>query len=657
MARRIGQLLGERARQTIVGRNNEMALLSRLRGEERPLVIHVSGIPGIGKSTLVEAFADAAAEHASVTTIDCRGVEPTPRGFVAHLAQRLAVSATDAAAIGGALARSERRSILALDNYEVFGLLDAWLREEFLPQMPESARVVLVSRQRPSPGWLTDTAWHGLFEALELQPLPDDDARALLRQLGRSDDEARALSPAAGGVPLALGLVASITDGPRALASGGDASAVLEELARIYLADVADPATRSAIDAACVVRRLTKPLLASMLDGPLPVDLFEALRRLPFAGIDRDGLVIHQAVRDPVAAALRATDPARWRAYRGAAWRQLRAEAAQSPPSDLWRYTADMLYMVENPVVREAFFPRNALPYSVRPAREGDGAVIIGMTARHDGEESARCMERYWWQLQHSFSVVEDAGGRTVGFYCMFEPDSAPSDLLREDPIAAAWARHLETQSRAESERTLFIRRWLAEDTAEMPSPVQAACWIDMKRTYMQLRPELRRVYSAVQDLSTYAPIIGGLQFQHVPELETTLDRSTYHTAVLDFGPNSVDGWLARLAGNELGVDPAEILDAEARELVVGGGRVHLTKLEAGVMQRLVERAGKVVSRADLMENVWGYDFQGASNVVETVIRSLRRKLGDSATLIETVRGGGYRYRVPSARGSSRSRR
>ena len=54
------------------------------------------------------------------------------------------------------------------------------------------------------------------------------------------------------------------------------------------------------------------------------------------------------------------------------------------------------------------------------------------------------------------------------------------------------------------------------------------------------------------------------------------------------------------------------------------------------------------MERASLLRDVWGYDYAGGSNVIEALVKSLRRKLGDRASAIETVRGVGYRF-VPSA--------
>ena len=92
------------------------------------------------------------------------------------------------------------------------------------------------------------------------------------------------------------------------------------------------------------------------------------------------------------------------------------------------------------------------------------------------------------------------------------------------------------------------------------------------------------------------------------------------------------------------------LLDEQARELVVNGSRIGLTPLEFGVFAYLVARPNKAVARYELVEAVWGYGKEAStSNVVETVVRSVRQKLGALRSVLETVRGVGYRYR-PSGR-------
>jgi len=61
------------------------------------------------------------------------------------------------------------------------------------------------------------------------------------------------------------------------------------------------------------------------------------------------------------------------------------------------------------------------------------------------------------------------------------------------------------------------------------------------------------------------------------------------------------------------------------------------------LLEYLIRNAGRVVSREDILSNVWDYEFDSFSNIVDVYIRYLRRKIGDE--LIETVKGAGYRLK------------
>jgi len=88
-------------------------------------------------------------------------------------------------------------------------------------------------------------------------------------------------------------------------------------------------------------------------------------------------------------------------------------------------------------------------------------------------------------------------------------------------------------------------------------------------------------------------------------------------------------------------------IDKDAREVRVDGAPVNLSALEFDVLTALAETPGRVFSRRQLLEGVWGYDFYGDERVVDVHIRSLRARLGDDAAsprLIATVRGVGYKF-------------
>ncbi len=85
------------------------------------------------------------------------------------------------------------------------------------------------------------------------------------------------------------------------------------------------------------------------------------------------------------------------------------------------------------------------------------------------------------------------------------------------------------------------------------------------------------------------------------------------------------------------------VIDVDARLVEVDGKQVSLTALEFDLLKALAESRGRVLTREQLLEKVWGMDYYGEIRVVDVHIANLRRKLGRD-DLIETVRGVGYRF-------------
>ena len=87
-------------------------------------------------------------------------------------------------------------------------------------------------------------------------------------------------------------------------------------------------------------------------------------------------------------------------------------------------------------------------------------------------------------------------------------------------------------------------------------------------------------------------------------------------------------------------------LDAAAHRVEVLGAEVPLTATEFRLLRVLLERRGRVQTRARLLTDVWGYSEDVDSRTVDTHVRRLRRKLGPVSDLLETVIGVGYRMRA-----------
>ncbi|MFI5915420.1 response regulator transcription factor [Dactylosporangium sp. NPDC051541] len=105
-----------------------------------------------------------------------------------------------------------------------------------------------------------------------------------------------------------------------------------------------------------------------------------------------------------------------------------------------------------------------------------------------------------------------------------------------------------------------------------------------------------------------------------------------------------VDGGVLRYADLEM--------DEDAHEVRRGGHRVDLSPTEFNLLRYLLTNAGRVVSKAQILDRVWNYDFGGDGRIVESYVYYLRRKIDKwDPPLIHTVRGVGYALRLPRTEG------
>lgn len=611
-----------------------------------PRVIHLHGVSGIGKSALIRAFVEAERKSRKICFLDGRAIEPSERGFLHELSRDLRIARATLPAICRALAAARGSVLIIIDCYEVFGLLDAWLRQVFMARVGGNVRLILVSRFPPATQWTEAAEWRGEFRAMQLQPISEPAALELLASLGIDPSSAHALSRFAHGHPLAL-VIGGAAASQLPIASGRTPHAAVSALARRFLAEVQSPQLREALRAASVARRITRSLLRALTPNIAEDDLFDRLTTIPFIEPASDGLIIHDAVREALRADLEAIDPGAFQRYRRAAWQQLVHEAKSAAVSDLWRYTADLIFLVDNPVVREAFFPHDVGEFYVERAKAADGAAIAEISAAHDGEAGAKIIERWQKHLPKSLFVIRDTRMQVAGFYCLFDPDDAAPTLLDADPITSTWMRHLRKNPLPKGRTALFLRRWLSRRHGEAPSAVQAAAWLDIKRHYMERRPFLQRVYFGLAEVAPYAATAEGLGISAIDEPPTVIGDRSVSMLALDMGPRSVDGWLARLAAAEIGAEDDGLLDERRRALVLDGHATDLTRKEFEVMRYLTLRQGEAVTRIELLNDVWGITHKGSANVVDVIIASLRKKLGASAGVIETVHGHGYLYKSP----------
>jgi DNA-binding response OmpR family regulator len=155
-----------------------------------------------------------------------------------------------------------------------------------------------------------------------------------------------------------------------------------------------------------------------------------------------------------------------------------------------------------------------------------------------------------------------------------------------------------------------------------------------------------------LEELHRHRPGVPVLILSARSDLATKL--RSFELGAVDYlaKPFSLDELLARVRAHLRRAHSADdgttvsagnlVLDLARRQARVGETVVDLSDREFRLLHFLMLHVGEVVSRQRLLSEVWGYDFDPRSNVVDVCVRRLRRHLGPEAT-IETVRNAGYR--------------
>jgi len=175
------------------------------------------------------------------------------------------------------------------------------------------------------------------------------------------------------------------------------------------------------------------------------------------------------------------------------------------------------------------------------------------------------------------------------------------------------------------------------------------ALWLAAKRAYVE-RPGQSALYAAMPRDSVNQRLLHKLGFR-----AAGIEHGSDVTMRLEFGAAGIWTWLRGLVHEQLDTPEASSvaptpsyaasswqLVEKSRGIVRDGLEIALSPLEYGLLLQLVGARGAVVTRDDLLAHVWKQRHTG-SNVVDALVRLLRKKLGPYAADIETVKGHGFR--------------
>src|SRR5688572_17247602 len=208
MSSRLADRLAAARRRQFVGRAAEQALFqSTLTAAELPFyVLYIFGPGGIGKTSLLREFIYLCQQHQlPATYLDARDIEPSPESFVNVL--QASLNLTPPTSPLEFLAAQGQRHVLLIDTYENLAPLDRWLRQTFLPQLPDNVLVTLAGRDLPALAWRTDPGWQTLVHFLPLRNLMAEESLSYLLNHQVPSEQHPSILDFTHGHPLALSLI------------------------------------------------------------------------------------------------------------------------------------------------------------------------------------------------------------------------------------------------------------------------------------------------------------------------------------------------------------------------------------------------------------------------------------------------------------------
>lgn len=534
-------------------------------------LMYIHGPGGVGKTWLLKHFAAVAEQHqARVVALDSRNIDPSSGGFLTALRGAAGATAADeagsrpagrddsAAAIWRALAPHTQRCVILIDTYELLAPLDGWLRESFLPELPQNVLVVLAGRQAPNAAWRADAVWNALMRVEALRNLNPDESLDYLRRRAIPEEHQRAALSFTHGHPLALSLVAD-TYAQRGSLGGftvDDAPDIVKALLDTFVQKVPGPAHRAALEACALVRVLTEGLLSRMLNVPDAHELFDWLRGLSFVDSMRTGLYPHDLARAAITADVRWRNPDWYAELHKRARAYYTSRLGQVQGFDQQRALFDLTFLHrDNSIVRPFFDWQESGSVRIEPLPPAEAAAVVDAVRAAEGE-SAAAAAAYFIRRRPDSALALHEGRRLVGYVVRVPLHEIDDDDRAADPVIDRAWRHVRASAPLRpGELASFERFWGALDTYQQVSPVQsliAVSSVQFNLTTPRLAVSL--LHCAYPDAWTLPLTYADLA--RMSELDYSAGGTPFGVYWHDWRQTPPAAWLDLLAEREIAANP-----------------------------------------------------------------------------------------------------
>ena len=490
------------------------------------------------------------------TTLDGRYLQPNPDFFVGALCLATGTSAPQSAFESLV---SDGKGVLFIDTYEAIDSLDGWIRDTFLPQLPENVLVVLLGRKRPGSLWRTDV-WQKLCRVTPLRNLSDADSRKFLDGQTVPSAVHQQILGMTHGYPLALTLVAENYAQTGTLGLGPDPSIdIISVLLDRFVEGVIDPLFRDVLELCSLIRMTTESLIAEVIDANRASELFGWLKSLSFMEMTPFGLMPHDLAREAISIELRWRNPDRYSElhHRARAYYSDRLDRASGPAQQLILF--DYIYLHrDNPVMAPFFQWHTHAAAFADMARPGDLPEILRMVEKHEGAESRELAELWFKNQPEAFSVMRDTSNpsRLCGLLVILHLEAA-GEAANSDPATRIATKYIEnTAPLRVGERATHFRFWMADDEYQSVSLVQSMIFLNVVQHYVT-ESNLAFTFLPCHDPAFWAPMFEYAMHPLVDSLSFQVAGRNYGVYTNDWRVMPPKPWLALLSEREVPIKAA----------------------------------------------------------------------------------------------------
>lgn len=563
----------------MVGRAADIAEFARLIAE--PIfpyfVLFVTGPGGVGKTTLLGAFAErCSAAGVRVSRISGDEFDPSPASFLDAIAKSLHLNDSAPETVLASL-ESEGRLVLFVDNFEAVSALDGYLRDSFIPNLPETVLIVIAGRRAPAHPWKSDPGWRAIVRIIALRNLTPTETRAFLCDRNVPLDRHDAVLEFTHGYPLALSLVADVfqQNGSVPFESQAFADVVPALLDRL-LEDTPEGPYRNALELCALVRTTTEPLLADVLEIDAADKAYAWLADLSFVEHGPQGLMPHEMAREALLADLKRRHPDRLIALHRKASAYYSGRIRRVLGEEQQRTLTDFVYLhKDNSAVKAAFAWPDASPIQTDSVHSADKPYLVSMAEQHEGKESAALLKRWLnhpaaWTVVYRVQSPDQGRSAIAGFVTGISLNALEiEEEAGYDPALESPRAYLGSQpGLREGEVATFFRFWMSADTYQDVSPIQSMIVLTAVRHYLTT-PGLAYTFFYCADPTFWEPAYAYAEMHRMVGHDFRIGSKSYGLFVHDWRTMPPAAWLSALADREVAGDDTSTPHVDRPPLLV----------------------------------------------------------------------------------------